>query len=239
MRYEIEAGTDAGSLLLFDPASLPADFERRFPSDSVELLERLTRVGHAFWINTDGDGAYLLHAYVDEPDPESSLGITCTTRRECWTFMSPRASSSSRVRNMRFANTPAFLEQHPHMGGSMAIHPGTYHLTVYRTAYPEGLLEDQFRSMVSAGEYRLWRSMTILVPLAIAAWIGLIVIYFTTARVPNHQYLSPVLALIFAVPFVVVWSRPYRSLKRRFRRLQREFPAFVARLDHGEPLEGR
>ena len=30
--------------------------------------------------------------------------------------------------------------------------------------------------------------MTVLIPLAIAAWIGLIVIYFTTARVPHHRY---------------------------------------------------
>lgn len=48
MKYVIEAGTDAASLLLFDPAALPADFERRFQHDAVETLERLAGDGSAF-----------------------------------------------------------------------------------------------------------------------------------------------------------------------------------------------
>ena len=44
----------------------------------------------------------------------------------------------------------------------MAIRPGVYHLTVYRTAYPDGLLEGRFRASVSPWEYRLWTSMSAL-----------------------------------------------------------------------------
>ena len=187
MRYVIEAGTDAGSLLLFDPGALPADFEHQFQTDAVEILDRLTRSGHACWINTEGDGSYLLHAYVDEPIPA-----------DLWAFVhSPEAVSEFQVPSgplfftgseYAFRDDASFLDKHPHMGGSVSIRPGTYQLTVYRTAYPDGLLESQFRASVSPWEYRLWTSMKVLIPLAIAAWIGLIVIYFTTARVPFHQY---------------------------------------------------
>ena len=121
----------------------------------------------------------------------------------------------------------------------MAIRPGTYHLTVYRTAFPAGLMEGQFRDSVWPWEYGLWTSMTVLIPLALAAWIGLVVIYFTTAKVPHYQYVSPVLALIFALPFVVRWSDPYRALKQKFAGLEREFPALVARLNYRGPIEMR
>jgi hypothetical protein len=45
MRHVIEAGTDASSLLLFDPGALPEDFERLFQTGSAEILERLDREG--------------------------------------------------------------------------------------------------------------------------------------------------------------------------------------------------
>ena len=81
-----------------------------------------------------------------------------------------------------FRQHPSLLDKHPHMGGSVAIRPGIYHLTLYRTAYPDRLVQERFRNSVSPWEYRLWTSMTVLIPLAIAAWIGLVVIYFTTWR---------------------------------------------------------
>ena len=94
MRYLLQAGTDAASLLLFDPAALPADFERQFQSEPVEVLDRLTRCGQAFWINVDGDGSYLLHAYVDEPIPRGTLGVRAQPRGSDRSFKFPRASSS-------------------------------------------------------------------------------------------------------------------------------------------------
>ncbi len=238
MRYLIEAGTDAASLLLFDPAALSADFDREFRSASVETLERLTRSGRAFWINTDGDGSYLLHAYVDEPIPEE-LRACVRDPQAVLEFQVPSGHLFLTGSECAFREDSSFLSKHPHMGGSVAIRPGIYQLTVYRTAFPTGLLEGEFRATVSPWEYRLWRSMTVLIPLAIAAWIGLVVIYFTTARVPYHHYLSAVLALIFAVPFVVRWSDPYRALKKQFALMEREFPSLVAWLMYRGPIERR
>jgi hypothetical protein len=235
MRYLIEAGTDAGSVLLFDPGALPADFERAFQTDNVELLAKLTRLGQAFWINTEGDGAYLLHAYVDESIP-AELWEFVHSPESVLEFQVPSGQLFFTGSEYAFREDPSFLEKHPHMGGSVAIRPGVYQVTVYHAAYPDDLLEDQFRAAVSPQQYRLWKSMTVLIPLGIAAWIGLIVIYFTTARVPFRQYLSPMLALIFALPFVIRWSNSYRSLKARFFSLEKEFPSLVARLAYRGPI---
>ena len=105
MRYVIETGTDAGSLLLFDPAALPADFDRRLQNDPVEIFESLSRVGKAFWIDTDGDGRYLLHAYVDEPIPATIWAYLHDPETAVSSFRFPRASFTPRDRNLRFASS--------------------------------------------------------------------------------------------------------------------------------------
>jgi hypothetical protein len=229
MRYLMEAATDAASLILFDPAALPADFERQFQDEPIGTLDRLTRFGYAFCLNTGRDGSYRLHAYVDEPIP-SSLWDSVYDPRCVTDFQVPSGRLWFTGSECAFHDDPSFLEKHPHLGSSLAIQPGTYHLTIYRTAYPDGFLETQFKDSVSPWEYRLWTSQTVLVPLALAAWTGLILIYFTTARVPSHHYPSFVLALIFSLPFAVRISGAYRALKARYASMEQEFPALVARL---------
>jgi hypothetical protein len=68
MRLMIEAGTDAGSVCCFDPAALPADFDRVCEMHAFETVERLAEEGR-FWWGGDGDGGYLLHFYIDEEPP--------------------------------------------------------------------------------------------------------------------------------------------------------------------------
>jgi hypothetical protein len=78
-------------------------------------------------------------------------------------------------------------------------------------------------------------SMILLIPLAVAAWIGLVVIFFTTVHVPFPSFLAPLLALIFAAPFLVRRLEAYRLAKERFANLEREHPALIARLDFLRP----
>lgn len=236
MRYEVETGTDTGSLILCDPSALPADFERRFQTATVETLDALSRAGLACWIHAERDGRFLLHTYVDESIPGW-----------LWAHLhSPQSVPELRVPSgrlvfagseHRFHESAGIDEPHPPADAGAAIRPGTYAVTVYRARYPEGLLERRFRASVSVWEYGLWISMKVLFPLAIAAWIGLVVINFTTARVPYHRYAAPVLFLIFAVPFAVRWSPAFRAIKRRFTYLEREFPVLVARLAYREPID--
>jgi hypothetical protein len=233
MRYVIEAGTDAASLLVFDPGALPADFERRFQSDTVEVLGSLSKDGLACWINTEGDGTYLIHAFVDEAVP-----------KELWSYaLEPEVTEEFQVPTGRlfftgseyaFREDDSFLRRHPHMGGSVSIRPGTYRLTVFRTRYPEQFVEDLFRSQASLQEFWLWRSMKVLIPLAVAAWICLVVIFFTTVRVPFPRLLTAILGFIFALPFLVHRLETFRAARRRYKRLERQCPSIFAQLEHLE-----
>ncbi len=230
MRYVMEAGTDSASLLFFDPAALPADFERRFQRDSVEALERLAGDGSACWINTGADGTYLLHAYVNEPFPADLWGH----------LREPRSIAEFRVPSGLLVLAGAEHASRDDQGSarkqtveadSISIRPGVYRLIVYRAAYPAKVLDDRFRSAILPWEWLLWHSMTLLIPLAIAAWIGLVVIFFTNVRVPFPSYLAPVLGLVFALPFVVRRTEAYASVKARYASLVREYPPLAARLE--------
>jgi hypothetical protein len=69
VKHVIPAGTDAATLVLFDPESLPEDFDR-LGSKQIETLNALSQAGRIYVQPVD-DGGYLLHIYVEEPLPES------------------------------------------------------------------------------------------------------------------------------------------------------------------------
>jgi hypothetical protein len=73
--------------------------------------------------------------------------------------------------------------------------------------------------------------MTALVPLAIAAWIGLVVILFTTVRLPFGSFVAPLLLILMALPVLVSRLETYRKAKERFSALDREHPSVVALLE--------
>lgn len=183
MRHVIEAGTDASSMLLFDPGALPDDFERLFRTGAGDILERLDREGRACWITTDGDGGYLLHAYIDERVPRE-LERCAAEPETIDEFHVPTGRLVFAGSEYAFREDDSFLRNHPHMGGSFLVQPGVYRLSVFRTRYPKQFVEQLFRNQASLWEYWLWMSMIVLIPLAVAAWIGLVVIFFTTVHVP-------------------------------------------------------
>src|SRR5262245_7710284 len=158
MKHVIDAGTDAASLLLFDPRALPEDFDTATDPDPVGLLERMQGEGRAYWIDTHADGAYVLHTYVDEPVPES-LAAHMRNPVVVESFQVPSGRLYFTGSEYAGAAVDAHLSRYPHMGGYLEARPGVYRLTVYETEYPEDLDEDLLRQEVAPGAFRLHQSM--------------------------------------------------------------------------------
>lgn len=154
MQHSLEAATDAASILLFDPQSLPEEFDvAASKGDPTELLERLHDEGRLFWINTDGDGCYLLHVFIDEVVPESLRQF----------LRDPLTSDAFRVTSGEvfftgteygYRDADSALRRYPHMGGSFFVENGVYEVSLYRTEYVDGLHEQAFRQHVTASERR-------------------------------------------------------------------------------------
>jgi hypothetical protein len=230
MRHVIEASTDAASLLLFDPGAFPADFDRQFRTGSTEILGRMDSEGRALWIPTERDGRFSIHVYVDESIPDQ-LRLFARDPKTIDRFSAPTGKLVFAGSEYAFRDDDSLLRAFPQMGSTIEVRPGSYRLALASMSYPPGYREWRFRKLVSAWEYSAWISMRWLIPVAIAAWIGLVVIFFTTVHLPFPRFLAPVLALLFALPFLARHLESYRRAKEQYVGLERELPAFVAHLE--------
>jgi len=218
------------SLLLFDPGALPEDFDARTRGDPYELLEQLTEAGRAYWINTGADGAYLLHAYVDEPVP-IALQPYLRDPLTAEAFAVPTGRLYFTGAEYGFREDDRFLQKHPHMGGAFTARPGVYRLKLWRTEYPDGLPEQLLRQQVSPWGYRLHQGMGWLVMTAALGFAGLSVAALLTPREVWLRYLLPVWGLLVLLPILVARLRAYREARERFRGIERQFPSVVAQLE--------
>lgn len=234
VKHVIESGTDAATLILYDPAVLPSDFDTSTHDDPVGLLEGLHAEGRVYWINTGADGSYSLNAYVDEPIPD---------------YLKPHAHDPITVEAFHVpsgrlyfvgseyagSGIDAALTRYPHMGGSFNIRPGVYRLTMSRGEYPDGLQEDLLRQGVTPGAYGLHQAMGCFVWLAILCAFGFAAALVWEFFRPWRPYLLPLLVFGIGLPFLIARLRLYRETSERYRAIQREYPSCIARLEWLRP----
>ena len=235
MKHIIEAGTDAATLILYDPAALPADFDTSTHDDPVAMLEELHAGGRVYWINTGADGSYLLHAYVDEPIPPA-LEQHVKEPVKVDGFQVPSGRLYFVGSEFCGSGVDAALSRYPHMGGSFTTRPGVYRLTFAEMQYPDGWEENLLRSAVTPGAYSLHQSMGCFVWLAILCAIGFSIAVFGEIFQPWRVYLLPALAFGVAAPFVLARLQLFRETRYRYRAIQREHPAYIARLEFQRDL---
>jgi hypothetical protein len=236
VRYLVEAGTDAASLLLFDPGALPEDFDVRAQRDGLEIFDGLWERGVACYLSTGADGAYLLHAYVNEPVPES-LQPYLREPMTVESFAVPTGQVYFTGAEYGFRNDDSLLKRYPHMGGSMSLAPGAYRLDIWRTEYPDRMQESLLREQVPPMGYALHQGMGWFVFAAVVGAIGLIA---TTAQgILNvwFWYLLPLWLLMVGLPFIVSRTQIYREARDKFREIEREYPSVVARMNFMEQLD--
>lgn len=230
MRHIIESGTDAASLAIFDPGSLPDDFEIRIQDDPPGTFEVLQQQGKALLLETGADGGYLLHAYVDEPIPPSLQQYAKEP-----IVVDPFFVTTGRVyftgAEYSFRTDDSFLRKYPHMGGSFEIDPGAYSMTLYRTEYPEELMEDHLRKRVSRRAFQLHQNMGCYVGLAVVAFLALAGSFAVLAWQTWVAYVLPPFALILCLPFIVARTKSYRDTDRIWNEIQREYPSILATLE--------
>ena len=132
--HVIESGTDVATLVLFDPETLPEGFDED-EKHRVELLEQLHTQKRLIRVNTGADGAFLLHAFVDEAVPVElrSYLVEPLTIDE---FLIRSGHVYFSGAEYVFRSEASGLRRFPHMGGFFSIPPGNYRVTMYGTEYP-------------------------------------------------------------------------------------------------------
>jgi len=224
MKHIIEAGTDAASMLLFDPKALPDQYDEKAKDDPIELLEEASKTGSAFWINTGGDGAYLLHAFVDEDVPEYLLPYLFD-EESVGSFRVPSGRLYFTGAEYAFRDDDTFLRAHPHMGASFKLARGQYNLSLFRAEYPEGLMENELREKVTPAAYYLHQSMGFLVMLAVAGVISVIASFVEAWLLPATL---PIGLGLVSMPFIVCMLPIFKATNKVWKEIQGRYPSVVA-----------
>jgi hypothetical protein len=150
----IEAGTDGATVCFFDAAALPEDFDQRVKVEGLDLLSSLQE-SRRFWFHETGaDGGYLFHFYVDEEVPEHirkhSLDPVIIPR-----FQIPSGTlwACGAEYAGRFPLKEG-LEKYDHMGGKFELRPGEYAVMVWRTDWPDEMIEQALENSIGRGAIR-------------------------------------------------------------------------------------
>jgi len=200
-RLVLPGGTDIAALALFAVASLPAKYPRK-PESGFEALED----AHAMMLfRTGADGAYLLHAYVDEPIPAELLKFCVQEEKREGTLV----VTDGRI---GFGGTEACRQDYPsnpNIRSDALIVPGTYRVVAFMTEYPDEPYDSEVAALKGGfgrGERLVLKIPGLLFGLGIAGtllavikgnlWVafgigfGAFLLYWHLRRLPAYQRLE-------------------------------------------------
>jgi hypothetical protein len=214
-------------LTLFDPAAIPEDYDRTPIEDLIPLCDKLEQQGRLKLVNTGGDGSFLLHAYEEEQVPEN-LRPYLQEPIVLEKFQVPTGRVYLTGTEYVFAKDDSRLRKYPGMGGSFPLKPGVWHLTLYRTEYPDDFHDKLFAEKLQDPGYRLWNSMGCFVGAAVLAFVATIVSFFFLRLMPWSVSALPLGLLVVSLPFIVGNSGSFRRIEARKKEIEREYPSIVA-----------
>jgi hypothetical protein len=203
-------GTDIAEMALFSVEALPA--QRPEP----EALDALAEDGQLLRIPTGADGAYLLHAYVDEPIPGELMRYCSATESIRGRLRLPHGRLGFGGSESAFAG---FVPNEA-IRSDGEVAPGEYGITAYRTKFPDDLIATVVAA--SFGKHDM-RHLAIPVQIVVAA-LALIV----PALLVELWLAAAVIALLAAGGIRMYLKHPTtEQLREQRRRVELEYPSIV------------
>lgn len=231
----LEGGTDAGSMVLFDPTALPADFDAKIRNGEVaETMDELGKLGRLYWLNTEGDGGYSLAVCLAEHLPPT-LQPYAKPRESVPAFHIPTGRLYFTGVEYLFQQEDSILRKYPHMGNSTDVPPGVYSLDLYDLEYPENFHESMLRQRVTRSVARTYFSFNRLAATAVLAGLAALVSAFVMKVSVWATTMLPAAAVLIAFTILISRSIPYRRAAEACRRIEGKYPGYAAVLRPTEP----
>jgi hypothetical protein len=230
----LEGGTDVASMVIFDPAALPEDYDLTSRGDPVAVIERLAEDQMIYWLYTASDGGYNLGVCLGASVP-AELAEFAKHIGEAERFAALTGRLYFTGAEYAFRRNDSRLRKYPHMGACQEIPPGVYRMALYEMDYPEDFHEELLSKRVSASTLRVYSLMGFFAPVGCVATLVLVVSLFSIAWRSLSVWLSwsvailPVCCLLLLLlPIGLSCTRTYRHAKRVHLAIQREYPAYLA-----------
>jgi hypothetical protein len=226
----LEGGTDAASMLIFDPGALPEDYDARARQDPIEFIEPLATAGRLYWLDTAADGGYSLGLCVGRPLPPEMVQFA-KLAGDAGRFSAPSGRVYFTGIEYAFRRDDTFLRKHPHMGACREVPPGEYHLRLFEMIYPEDFHEELLRASLRPGTFHLYSLMNSLIPIGCIAALALVASAFWLGLRLWCTTVLP-LALALMLPGIAVSrTRTYREARRLDQAIRRRYPDYLATLE--------
>ncbi len=225
MRFTVNAGTDGGSVVLFDRGILPTPLPSAVADHKFadEEFFKMVDDGRLAWFSP-GDGDFWLHAYVNEPVP-ATLEQFANDVETYSNFPVPTGT-------LYFVGMEYAFDFNDTMGSSFEIAPGKYSIRAFEVAYPKNFLLSELRKRVSILPYFLYRLATVFVTVILISCCGIVPLLAASLRNVLALYSAAILSLIAGVCIWLFFAP--RKTHEEFLKLREEFPTFVAHFSRSE-----
>jgi hypothetical protein len=210
----LPAGTDIAEMALFDVDALP----RQLPRD-LEVFAQLTTQEQLVRFPTGADGGYLLHLFVNEAIPESTIRYCLIDDQLTGDFH----TSEGRIAFGGLESAYAEFKPNPYIRSDGLIAPGRYAYIAYRTEFPDELVMQATRVERTTGERWLGNAPLI-------ATLALFVMAYAFAI--SRQFVPAGLFFLGGF-FAGNWLKGlpgFRALEARREQAQLAFPSIVVEL---------
>jgi len=228
MKAILSAGTDVASVSLFDPAALDDSFDRQIEADPQAAIETMGDAGRVIEFQTGGDGDYLFHLYLDEPMP-ASFEKYAKDPISVDTFAIPSGTVWAVGTEYVSHDPKTALGRATHMGSRAEVPPGEYEVTLYRTDWPERLIEREVRKRTGKPG-RLESTLETIGGACFPAAFFSFALFPLGLRRWLMYGLPLALSLLFVIPFII-FNLPIMKRAQKIRaEVEREYPSVVVEM---------
>ncbi len=185
---------------------------RRFDGTTLATLEEQ---GSLIRFGTGADGAYLLHAYVDEPVPDDLLKYCNVDDRKAARLNVPHG-------RIAFGGSESACGEYrpnPRIRADAQVPPGHYDVVAYHTEFPDEVIENAVRRRIGASGRRLLNLPGLII------WAGALLT--AASMMVDRRYAAAVVAAT-VVAFVVFQKHPkVKRLAGEKQAVELEYPSIV------------
>ncbi|WP_141508250.1 hypothetical protein [Ramlibacter sp. WS9] len=210
----LPGGTDVAEVAIFSLDSLP---DVATDSDAVDSI---VQSGELVRFPTGADGAYLLHAYVDEAIPEDIY-------QYCAKEDAVRGRlflASGRIGFGGIESTFSAFKSNANIRSDGQVPPGDYALTAFHAEFPDDLVEKAVAAAIGRkGQLLLWLP-SVVIPLAIV--LGMIALFF---KGPLGA-LTVAAVTVLGLKFGYFSNSTIRRLDEQNSRVSLAFPSIVVEM---------
>lgn len=225
MQLALEGGTETGSMLVFDPKSLPPEIDRRLRRPRT-LLKKLGESGALYRIPFNTDGWFTLRVFLDEPVPPLLEGFA-----ELVDSGKPIQVKDGTLfftgSEYAFHRDDALLRKYPAMGGHDNVPAGSYTLSLYTLSYPEGFHEAVLQKRTTKKDRRVWKTTHSIG--MVLAFMPVFFVFFLLV-LPwrlSQSWVLPITAAALTGIWLLIRARAYERTEEQEKAVHREFSDFA------------